>query len=139
MAPSPSEIRTLFANLSSRENQANFFNRVSDNVDWWIVGSTPMSGTYNSKKAFLDATIEILNGKVLDGPLTMRTVNVAGGGPDSEWAAVELQAIDATCRNGMPYDMRYCWNVRFGKDGMIEQVRAFLDTGLLEKAIKENS
>lgn len=138
MAPSADDIRTLFANLSASENQANFFAQVADDVDWWIVGRTPMSGTYSSKKAFLDATIEILNGKVLDGPLAMRTVNVVGGGKDSDWAAVELEAIDAKCRNGMPYDMRYCWNVRFGKDGKIDKVRAFLDTGLLEKAIKEN-
>lgn len=97
-----------------------------------------MSGTYASKKAFLDATIEVLNGKVLDGPLLLRTVNVIGGGSESEWAAVELEAIDAKCRNGMTYDMHYCWNVRFGKNDKIEQVRAFIDTGLLDKAIKEN-
>lgn len=138
MAPSNAEVGTLFANLSTRENQANFWAQVSDKVDWWIVGKTPMSGTYNSKKAFLDATIEVLNGKVLDGPLLMRTVNVVGGGSESDWATVEMEAIDAKCRNGMKYDMRYCWNVRFGKDGIIEQVRAFIDTDLLEKAIKEN-
>lgn len=138
MAPSHAEVTTLFANLSTRENQPNFWSRVSDKVDWWIVGQTPMSGTYDSKQAFLDATIEVLNGKVLDGPLLLRTVNVVGGGSESEWATVELEAIDAKCRNGMVYDMRYCWNVRFGKDDMIEQVRAFLDTDLLERAIKEN-
>lgn len=138
MAPSNAEIGTLFANLCTRENQANFWAQVSDKVDWWIVGQTPMSGSYASKKAFLDATIEVLNGKVLDGPLLLRTVNVVGGGSESEWASVELQAIDAKCRNGMTYDMRYCWNVRFGKDGIIEQVRAFLDTDLLTRAIKEN-
>jgi ketosteroid isomerase-like protein len=138
MAPSSDEVRALFANLSARENQANFWSKVAENVDWWIVGQTPMSGKYSSKKAFLDATIEVLNGKVLDGPLLMRTVNVVGGGKESEWATVEMEAIDAKCRNGMVYDMRYCWNVRFGKDGIIEQVRAFIDTDLLERAIKEN-
>lgn len=138
MAPSNAEIGTLFANLSTRENQANFWAQVTDKVDWWIVGSTPMSRTYSSKKDFLDATIEVLNGKVLDGPLLLRTVNVVGGGKESEWAAVELEAIDAKCRNGKEYNMRYCWNVRFGKDDKIEQVRAFLDTDLLERAIKEN-
>ena len=138
MAPSPEAIRTLFDNLSDTNTQSEFFAHVADNVDWWIVGSTQMSGNYSSKQQFLDATIEILNGKVLNGPLGFGVVQVSGGGSGSDWATVEMQAIDAKCKNGMPYDMRYCWVVRFGKDDVIEQVKAYLDTELLSRAIREN-
>ncbi|KAK5944042.1 hypothetical protein PMZ80_003323 [Knufia obscura] len=137
MAPNPEAIRNLFGNLSSPDTQKDFFNSVSDNVDWWIVGHTPMSGSYSSKQDFLDATFQVLNKKVLGGPLKLRIVNVVGGG-DSDWATVEMEAIDAKCKNGMTYDMRYCWMVRFGSTGMIEQVRAYLDTDLLARAIEQH-
>lgn len=138
MGPSRAEITTLFKNLSSPSTQSKFFAGVSDNVNWWIVGSTPMSKTYTSKKDFQDATLAILNGKVLDGPLGFRLNHVV---VDSEtgWATAEMAAMDATCRNGMPYPMRYCWVVRFGEDsGLIEEVRAYLDSELLTKAIEQN-
>lgn len=39
---------------------------------------------------------------------------------------------------GLKYDMVYCWIVRFNKDGKIDQVRAYVDTDLLTRAIEEN-
>jgi len=137
MAPQRDAIMDLFSNLSSPDTQKDFFNQVSDDVDWWIVGHTPMSRSYKSKQEFLDATIEVLRNKVLTGPLSFKPVTVLGGG-DSEWATVEMEAIDAKCRNGMTYDMRYCWLVRFGDNDKIEQVKAYLDTDLLVRAIEQN-
>ncbi|KAJ9661162.1 hypothetical protein H2198_002106 [Neophaeococcomyces mojaviensis] len=92
MAPSTAAVHELFSNLSKQETQKNFFNRVSDNVNWWIVGHTPMSGTYHSKQDFMNATFEVLNKKVLGGPLILNVRNVVVGG---DWATVELEAIDA--------------------------------------------
>jgi len=135
MAPSTEAIQDLFNQLSKQETQKNFFNQVSDNVNWWIVGQTPMSGTYNSKQDFMNATFEVLNKKVLGGPLLLNVRNIVVGG-DS--ATAELEAIDAKCKNGMTYDMRYCWVVRFGESGLIEEVRAYLDTDLLSRAIEQN-
>jgi len=136
MAPTSESVHNLFSQLAKQETQKNFFDSVADNVNWWLVGHTQMSGTYNSKQAFLDATIEVLNKKVLGGPLLMRITNVAVGG---DYATVELEAIDAKCKNGMTYDMRYCWVVRFGKEsGLIEEVRAYIDTDLLSRAIEQN-
>lgn len=137
MAPNREAIADLFNKLSSPDTQKDFFTHVEDNVDWWIVGHTPMSGSYSSKQEFLDATIQILNNKVLGGPLRFRPINVVGGGEDNQ-ATVELEAIDATCKNGMTYDMRYCWIVRFGGSGKIDKVRAYLDTDLLARAIEQN-
>lgn len=124
MGPSRSEIKSLFENLADPKTQKDFFAGVADNVNWWIVGSTPMSGTYNTKKDFQDATLQILNGKVLDGPLGFRLKHVLVDSESGE-ATAEMESIDATCRNGMPYNMRYCWVVKFGESsGLIEEVRA---------------
>lgn len=135
MAPTKDQIAQLFNKLSSPETTSEFFDGVDDNVSWWIVGTTPMSGQYDSKQAFINATLEVLNGKVLGGPLAFQTLNIVAGG---EMATVEMEAIDATCRNGMPYPMRYCWVVKFGEKGLITEVRAYLDTQLLAEAIAAN-
>ena len=138
MAPTKSETESLFRNLEDPSTQKNFFARVADDVNWWIVGSTPMSGTYHRKQDFQDATLKVLNGKVLGGPLGFRLKHVMLDS-ESGWATAELEAIDATCRNALPYPMRYCWVVRFGEhSGNIEEVRAYLDTELLTKAIEQN-
>ena len=137
MGMTQEEVLKLFNKLSSPETQKDFFASVADDVNWFIAGSTKMSGTWPSKKAFTDATLEILNNKVLAGPLCFKPVHVIAGA-DGEWANVEMEAMDAKCKNGMPYDMRYCWNVRFGSSGKIEQVRAYIDTDLLAKAMEQN-
>ncbi|KAK5086557.1 hypothetical protein LTR05_003725 [Lithohypha guttulata] len=136
MAPSQEEVLDLFSQLAKQETQKNFFAQVRDDVNWWIVGSTPMSRTYTSKQDFQNATLEILNKKVLGQPLCMRVVNVVAG---KDQAVGELEAIDATCRNGLEYPMRYCWVLHFDDDGKIDRVRAYLDTELLSKAIAQNS
>ena len=135
--PQREVVAELFSQLASSDGQKKFFEQVADNVDWWIVGSTPMSGTYKSKQSFLDATLELLNGRVLGGPLRFRLLNVVADS-ESNWATVELEAIDAQCKNGKPYSMRYCWVARFNTDNVIEQVRAYLDTQLLSECMEQN-
>ena len=39
---------------------------------------------------------------------------------------------------GQPYHMTYNWNCRFDASGKIVQVRAYLDTALLTKVLREN-
>jgi len=101
-----------------------------------------MSRTYTSKQDFMDSTLKVLAERVLTDPLRLRVVNVVGTleGEGEEMdgeVAVELEAIDAVCRNGLRYDMRYVWVCGFEK-GKIVKVRAYLDTDLLNRAMKEN-
>jgi ketosteroid isomerase-like protein len=54
-------------------------------------------------------------------------------------AVVEMEAVDAKCQNGLAYDMRYCWVAVFDDaSGMIERVRAYVDTDLANRAIEGN-
>ena len=98
-----------------------------------------MSGSYTSLQSFLDATIKVLGNDVLTEPLRLEvrdvTVMPIDGGTQ---AVVELASINAKCQNGMPYNMRYCWVVKYGEDGKIHTTRAYLDTALLDKAIEGN-
>ena len=106
MAPYPTipEIQSLFANLSNG-NTAHFFTRVVDNVDWLILGHSPMSGQYHSKQDFQAKTLAVLNGQVLKKPLAFIVDNVVGGG-DQDQAVVEMHA-DSECRDG-ECDVRLC-------------------------------
>ena len=55
---------------------------------------------------------------------------------DSDSAAVEMESLSAAL-NGKPFDNRYCWIVRFS-DGTIVEVRAYLDSALVQRLIEEN-
>lgn len=49
---------------------------------------------------------------------------------------MELRSL-ATAKNGMRFDNRYCWVVRF-KDEIIVEVRAYLDSALVQTLIDHN-
>ena len=55
---------------------------------------------------------------------------------DGDWAVVELRS-HAIAKNGMRFDNRYCWVTRFDGETIIE-VRAYLDSALVQKLIDEN-
>lgn len=144
MAPTADQIKQTFAPLGERDKGSEFFDHVSDDVKWTVIGHTSISGVYTNKQAFVDATLSLLRDRVLTEALRIEVFRVIGGGPDSDWAAVQLRAAEGTrCKNGLPYDMQYCWTCRFGKDGgpeegKIVEVIAYLDTDLLSRAIAEN-
>lgn len=149
--PTSAEVESIFSHLASRDN-SGFFDNVIDDVDWTIQGHSPMSGHYKSKSEFLAATLSVLGKDVLTEPLRMGVKNVVSG--DGQ-AAVELAAIDAWCKNGkaiypdhhdrdmywsnflgLKYDMTYCWVVKFNQQNKIYQVRAYIDTDLLIRAME---
>lgn len=71
-----------------------------------------------------------------DSPLRLHVVNIIGGGSE-EWAVVELKNVGKT-NKGMDYNQTYCWCTRWkplseDDQGKIVQVRAYLDTGLVDR------
>ena len=64
--------------------------------------------------------------KVLSKPLQLTVRNVCGGG-EQDWACVELLA-DSVAKNGMDYQQRYSWVMRFDESGTI--VEASRPSGL---------
>jgi len=94
-----------------------------------------MSQRFRTLEDFQNGTLKRL-AKVLKEPLRFEVMNVIGG--DQEWASVELRAQPVECKNGRSYEMVYAWNIRFNDEGMIVQVRAYLDTALLTDTLREN-
>ena len=131
MAVSESEVRKLFSKLE-RGDGREFFNHVANDVDWIVEGTHPLAGHYHSREEFFSHTFARLN-KVLPGGTQLHVESVLLCG---DWAVVELRSM-ATARNGMRFDNRYCWVVRF-KDGLIVQVRAYLDSAVVQRLFDEN-
>jgi uncharacterized protein len=144
MSSTTEKVQAIFSNLSIQGQQAKFADHVADDVDWKIMGHSPMSREYSGKQDFFDGTLKVLAERVLTEPLRLRVTNLIvsndkGGeqGDINTDAVVEMVAIDAKCRNGLPYKMKYCWVCGFEK-GKIVRVRAYIDTGLLIQAMAEN-
>lgn len=52
-------VREIFKNLESGDGK-EFFDHVSDDVDWIVEGTHPLAGHYHSKAEFLAHTFEKL-------------------------------------------------------------------------------
>ncbi|MDQ5826804.1 MAG: nuclear transport factor 2 family protein [Chloroflexota bacterium] len=131
MTVQPSYVRSLFANLENGRQDA-FFEHVAEDVDWTVMGTHPLAGTYHTKADFLTHTFARLN-KILKEGVVLRVTNIL---VDGDSAAVELESL-STALNGKPFDNRYCWIVHFS-NGTIVEVRAYLDSALVQRLIDEN-
>ena len=122
-----------FENLSNGKTNA-FFDRVVDDVHWTVMGTHPLAGVYNSKADFLNHTFERLD-KILKGESVVMKLDHIYVSDDT--AIVEMTSTSTTALNGRPYAQRYCWVTRF-VDGLIVEVRAYLDSVLVQQVIDEN-
>ena len=124
MTVQASYVKSLFANLENGKSGA-FFEHVADDVDWTVMGTHPLAGTYHTKADFLAHTFARLD-KILKEGVVLRVTNIL---VDGESAAVELESL-STALNGKPFDNRYCWVMRVN-DGKITQGIAWFDSPTL--------
>ncbi|OQO12192.1 hypothetical protein B0A48_02833 [Cryoendolithus antarcticus] len=107
--PSIDEIKQLCSHLGTND-ASPFFDRVSPNVEWDVLGTHPAAGHFSTLSDWKKGALGVIN-DVLKEPLKLSVVNVAGGG-DQAWAVVELKAAS---------------------------VRAYLDSALVQKAVDQNT
>jgi ketosteroid isomerase-like protein len=121
----------IFKRLEKGDGAA-FFENVSDDVDWTVMGTHPLAGHYLCKKAFREGTFAKL-GQVLTGGAELHVEHLIVKG---NLAIVELHSL-ATAKNGMRFDNCYCWVVCF-LDETIVRVRAYLDSAMVARLFEEN-
>lgn len=131
IAVTESFIRAVFKGLEGGSGEA-FFVHVADYVDWTVMGTHPLAGRYRTKQAFRQAIFARLN-EVLPGGAKLQVEHVFVAGND---AVVELRS-GAVAKNGMRFDNRYCWVMKF-EAGLITQVRAYLDSAMVARVLAEN-
>jgi uncharacterized protein len=124
-------VRTLFANLENGRTDV-FFDHVAEDVNWTVMGTHTLAGTYHTKADFLAHTFARLN-KLLKEGVVLRVINLL---VDGDTAAVEMKSL-STALNGKPFHNTYCWVARFS-NGTIVEVRAYVDSALVQQLIDEN-
>ena len=93
----------------------------------------PLAGVYNRKDDFLQHTFERLGRILKEGSVVVRIDHVY---VSNDTAIVEMNSTSIAL-NGRPYAQRYCWITRY-VDGLIVEVRAYLDSVLVQQVIEEN-
>jgi uncharacterized protein len=97
------------------------FELLAPDVEWTIVGSSPLAKTYKSKQAFIDEVIDPFNAR-MSTPLVP---HVRGIYADGDMVIILFDA-DATVRDGKPYRNSYTWYFQM-KDAKVIKAIAFFD------------
>ena len=107
-------------------NPEAFYEILDENVNWTVIGSTAVSGTYTSRQAFIDGAVRKI-GKRVDGMVVPEIVDILTEGDKLvfRWDGSGKMA------DGTPYHNRYSWAMTF-KDGKVVEGTAYLDTALVD-------
>jgi len=97
------------------------FELLAADVEWTIVGSSPLARTYRSKQEFIDSVIAPFNAR-MSTPLVP---SVRGVYADGDMVVVLFDA-EATVRDGKPYRNTYTWYMQM-KDAKVVKAIAFFD------------
>lgn len=110
-----------------RGDRAAFNNLLADDLRWTVIGKSPVSGCYRSKREFLEGAGARMAEK-LATPIqpTLRHVIAY-----SDMVALVFDGR-ATGKNGTDYRQTYCWVLRL-EDGRIREGTAYLDTELITR------
>ena len=114
----------------ARGDGAAFLSLLADDVHWTVIGSTPVSRTYTSKRAFLEGAVQPLGTK-LAGAIQPTVRDILA---DGEKVALQWEGR-ATAKNGTIYHQTYCWVMRF-ENGKVREGTAYLDTELISQIWK---
>jgi ketosteroid isomerase-like protein len=98
------------------------FELLAPEVEWTIVGSSPLSKTYHSRQDFLDAVINPFNSRMMK-PIVP---SVRGIFADGDMVIIFFDAT-ATAKDGILYRNTYTWYFQMKDDKVIKAV-AFFDT-----------
>ena len=109
-----------------RDGNGSVFDLLHENVVWTVAGGSPVSGTYGSRKAFMDHAVVPINAR-LATPITPQVQHVVAQGD----AVVVVWEGRATSVSGADYRNHYAWHMRL-RDGEVVEVIAFLDTWVLQ-------
>lgn len=131
MPVSSEKIKKIFQHLESG-NSHEFFEHVASDVEWKVMGTHPLAGTYKNKENFIAHTFNRLD-KVLKEGVILKVTNIL---KDGNSAAVEMESLSTT-NNGKPFKNTYCWILEFQNEVIIK-VRAYVDSALVQRVIDEN-
>jgi uncharacterized protein len=110
-----------------RGDRTPFNNLLADDLRWTVIGNSPVSGRYNSKREFLEGAGARMAEK-LATPIQATLRHVIA---DGNMVALVFDGR-ATGKNGTDYRQTYCWVLRL-EAGRIREGTAYLDTELITR------
>jgi uncharacterized protein len=103
-------------------NQGSFFDLLSDDIEWTITRTSPISKTYTSRKQFLDEVIAPLSAR-LSKQITPKVRALYADGD----TVIALWDGTAVAKDGKPYNNTYSWYMTLKNDRIVKAI-AFFDT-----------
>ena len=97
------------------------FELLASDVEWTIVGSSPLARTYRSKQEFIDTVINPFNAR-MSKPLIPTVRGIFADGD----TVIILFDASATVKDGKPYQNTYTWYFHM-KDTKVFKAIAFFD------------
>ena len=123
-------IADAFAAWENGDGQA-VFRLMADDLRWRIIGTTEISGSYDSKREFL----AMVNAKLmpqLAAPLKPTVERIFA---DGNTVVAQFTSVAPT-HGGPEYRQTYCWVLEV-EDGAIRSGTAYLDTALIDRVLAQ--
>lgn len=105
-----------------RAGQGGIFQLLADDAVWVVAGSSPYSGTYRTREAFMEDAVKPITDK-LATPIVPTVRQIVAQGPN----VVVHWDGQATAKDGSRHENSYSWHMQL-ENGRITRVTAFLDT-----------
>ncbi|MFZ2016502.1 MAG: hypothetical protein WAV00_22000 [Nocardioides sp.] len=90
-------------------------------------GSSPISGTGRGLDPYVEAIVRPLDERLESWPRPEVERILAEG----EWGVVEFSSTGGRGKNGIDYNMRYCWIIHVEAD-LVTEVIGFYDTSTVQ-------
>ena len=117
----------FFADISNG-NLQGALDRMAEDLRFTLIGTTKLSGTFTSRKEFVDRILAPL-GAQLEGSLTITADNLIAEG---DFVVAQSRGRSST-RKGVAYNNTYCHVFRIA-GGKIREATEYLDTELITRA-----
>ena len=123
---SPREIVDAAMRAWMSGDEAAFWQLLADDVQYEVIGTTPVSGRYDGRKAFLTHALAPMAALLTRSALPIEYDLLADGD-----RVVLMWRGSGTMLNGASYDNSYCWILTV-VEGRIAAIKAYLDTALVD-------
>jgi uncharacterized protein len=121
-------LERVYRELSAGNTQP-LLDSLADDVQWTIIGSTELSGTYHGKREVTDNLLARVRAR-LATPITFTVERFIA---DGEYVAMQARG-QATAVTGLPYNNTYCIVARI-VNGQIREMTDYIDTELVTRAL----
>ncbi|WP_417697748.1 nuclear transport factor 2 family protein [Pseudomonas sp.] len=121
-------VRQAFTNW--QQGQGTVFDLLAPDATWIVSGSSPVSGVYNSRTDLIERAVRPITAR-LATPISPTVQSIVAEGD----VVVVLWKGEAMALDRKPYNNTYLWHMTL-KDGQITEVKAFLDTYVLNDLMR---